>query len=125
MTRSGGDMSFSKNDQRRVLLRGCHDAAVWMLDPWWLNGKSTGIEEVVLPGDPEILPRDKRRVDPWLPKRFEKGRRRRMPSRPAAIYPGHIIRRIGAQRSCFTIHGTDPYGLDKIAAGYPVRGFTV
>ena len=97
--------------------RGCHDAAVWMLDPWWLNGKSTGVEEVVLPGDPEILPRDKRRVDPWLPKRFETGRRRGMPSRPAAVYPGHIIRRIGAQRSCFTIHGTDPGGLDKIAAG--------
>lgn len=96
--------------------RGFHDAAVWMLDPWWLNGKSTGVEEVVLPGDPEILPRDKRRVDPWLRKRFEEGRRRRMPSRPAAVYPGHIIRRIGAQRSCFTIHGTDPNGLDKIAA---------
>jgi hypothetical protein len=97
--------------------RGCHDAAVWMLDPWWLNGKSTGIEEVVLPGDPEILPRDKRRVDPWLPKRFEAGRSRGMPNRPAAVYPGHIIRRIGAQRSCFTIHGTDPGSLDKIAAG--------
>lgn len=40
-----------------------------------------------------------------------------MPSQPAAVYPGHIIRRIGARRSCFTIHGTDPNGLDKLAAG--------
>jgi len=96
--------------------RGWHDAAVWMLDPWWLNGKSTGVDEVVLPGDPEILPRDKRRVDPWLPKRFERRRRWRLPRLPAAVYPGHIIRRIGAQRSCFTIHGTDAGSLDKMAA---------
>ena len=27
-----------------------------------------------------------------------------------------MIRRIGAQRSCFTIHGTDPNGLDRVAA---------
>jgi hypothetical protein len=36
--------------------RGRHEAAAWMLDPWWLNAEFTGIEEVVLPGDPEILP---------------------------------------------------------------------
>jgi len=96
--------------------RGCHDAAVWVLDPWWLNGGSTGVEEVVLPGDPDILLRDKRLVAPWLPKRFEKRRGRGIPARPAAVYPGHIIRRIGAQRSCFTIHGSDPNGLDKLAA---------
>jgi hypothetical protein len=95
--------------------RGCHDAAVWMLDPWWLNKGSTGVEEIVLPGDPEILARDKRRVDRWLPSRFARPRKK-IPRRPAAIFPGHIIRRIGAQRSCFTIHGTDPAGLDKIAA---------
>jgi FRG domain/SET domain len=95
--------------------RGCHDAAVWILDPWWLNKSSTGVEEVVLPGDPDILPRDKRLVDGWLPKRFERRKGRTMPRRPAAVYPGHIIRRIGAQRSCFTIHGTDPAGLDRLA----------
>jgi hypothetical protein len=95
--------------------RGCSDAAVWMIDPWWLNGGSTGVEEVVLPGDPDILPRDKRLVDRWLPRRFERKKGRRMPRRPAAVYPGHIIRRIGAQRSCFTIHGSDPSALDKAA----------
>jgi hypothetical protein len=29
--------------------RGCSDAAVWMLDPWWLNGKVVGKQEVVCP----------------------------------------------------------------------------
>jgi hypothetical protein len=96
--------------------RGCHDAAVWMLDPWWLNHGSTGFEEVVLPSDPDILPRDKRLVDRWLPIRFDRTGWRRMPRRPAAVYPGHMIRRIGAQRSCFTIHGTDLNGLNRLAA---------
>jgi hypothetical protein len=70
----------------------------------------------VLPGDPDILPKDKRLTDRWLPNRFDKKRWAKMPRRPAAVYPGHMIRRIGAQRSCFTIHGTDAQGLDRIAA---------
>jgi uncharacterized protein len=86
-----------------------------MPDPWWLNRRVTGLEEVILPGDPDILARDKRLVDPWLPQRFDKRKRARMPQSPLAVYPGHIIRRIGAQRSCFTIHGTDPNGLDRLA----------
>jgi hypothetical protein len=95
--------------------RGCNDAAVWMLDPWWLNLGSTGREEVVLPSDPDILLKDKRLTDRWLPTRFDKRGWRRIPRRPAAVYPGHMIRRIGAQRSCFTIHGTDVQGLDRLA----------
>jgi hypothetical protein len=96
--------------------RGCNDAAVWVLDPWWLNERSTGVEEVVLPGDPDILERDKRLVSKWLPRRFERNKRRQMPRRPAAVCPGHIIRRMGAQRSCFTIHGSDRASLDRMAA---------
>lgn len=96
--------------------RGCNDAAVWVLDPWWLNERSTGIDEVALPGDPDILPRDKRIVSRWLPRRFDRNRNRRLPRGPAAIYPGHIIRRMGAQRSCFTIHGSDPASLDRMTA---------
>lgn len=97
--------------------RGCNDAAVWMLDPWWLNLASTGFEEVVLPSDPDILPKDKRLTDRWLPTRFDKKGWGKIPRRPAAVYPGHMIRRIGAQRSCFTIHGTDVEGLDRLAVG--------
>lgn len=96
--------------------RGFHDAAVWMLDPWWLNGGSTGSQEVVLPGDPDILAKDKRLTDRWLPTRFDKRKWAKMPRRAAAVYPGHMIRRIGAQRSCFTIHGTDVRGLDRLAS---------
>jgi hypothetical protein len=35
---------------------------------------------------------------------------------PLAVYPTHIARRISSQRSCFTIHGTDTEGLDRLAA---------
>jgi len=92
---------------------GYHDAAVWALDPWWLNKKVIGRDEVLLPGGPGALKEDTRRVHAWLPERFDT--RARLPSRPVAIYPSHNVRRIGAQRSCFTISGEDHEGLDKLA----------
>jgi hypothetical protein len=93
--------------------RGYYDAAVWTIDPWKLNRMVVKVEEVVPPGDPGISKEDKTRYEKWLWDRFEK--RKRWPTRPAAVYPGHIMRRIGAQKSCFTIHGSDRRGLDRIA----------
>jgi SET domain len=37
-----------------------------------------------------------------------------LPKRPVAIYPTHMARRIGNQRSCFTIHGQDVNGLENL-----------
>ena len=34
-----------------------------------------------------------------------------------AIYPTYVHARLRAQRSCFTIHGTDTRGLDTLLAG--------
>ncbi len=95
--------------------KGYHDAAVWAMDPWLLNGheKIIGKKEVIPPGDPGTTKQDKRRYDKWLRERFEN--RRGWARWPVAIYPGHILRRIGAQRACFTIHGLDRRGLEKIA----------
>jgi FRG domain-containing protein/SET domain-containing protein len=95
--------------------RSYHDAAVWALDPWELNRqrKAVGTKEVIPPGDPGITKQDRRRYDKWLWDRFAKGKK--WAQLPAAVYPGHIMRRIGAQRSCFTIHGWDRRGLDVIA----------
>ena len=36
---------------------------------------------------------------------------------PVAIYPTYVHARLRAQRSCFTIHGTDTRGLDTLLAG--------
>jgi hypothetical protein len=37
---------------------------------------------------------------------------------PVAIYPTHFSRRISAQRSCFTIHGSDLDGFDHLPKGF-------
>lgn len=92
---------------------GYRRPAVWVLDPWALNQRVVGKGEVVPPGDPGTAREDRRRYDKWLPDRFAS--RKRWPRRPVAIYPGHIMRRIGAQRSCFTIHGSEQRGLQEIA----------
>ena len=92
---------------------GYYPSAVWVLDAWDLNKRVVKTDEVVPPGDPGVTPQDRRRYDRWLPDRFAKGKR--WPEYPVAIYPGHTVRRIGAQRSCFTIHGSDFRGLEDIA----------
>jgi hypothetical protein len=89
-----------------------YDAAVWVLDPYELNRLVTGREEVIPPSEPDTADRDRRLVDPWLPERFARGTM--IPDKPVAVYPTHITRRISTQRSCFTVHGSDPAGLDKL-----------
>jgi len=34
---------------------------------------------------------------------------------PVGVYPTHSARRISTQRSCFTIHGSDADGLERLA----------
>jgi FRG domain/SET domain len=92
---------------------GYQDAAVWVLDPWELNKRVVRKDEVVPPGEAGTSAQDRQRYVKWLPERFVPGKR--WPPRPVAIYPGHIVRRIGAQRSCFTIHGVDQRGLEAIS----------
>ena len=91
---------------------GFYDAAVWVLDPFDLNRRAIGREEVIPPSATGVLPGDKRLVDPWLPARFRN--MAGLPAQPIAVFPTHIARRISTQRSCFTVHGTDAKGLDKL-----------
>lgn len=89
-----------------------HDASVWALDPWWLNTRTLGEREVVAPGATVGISRaDATRYRPWLPDRYAKTKLRHL---PVAVYPSHTARRISTQRSCFTIHGSDVDGLDKL-----------
>jgi hypothetical protein len=99
---------------------GYHDAAVWALDPWELNKKVVHKKEVLPPGEPGLTKDDRERYDSWLKERFT--RRQRWPRRPVAVYPRHSVRRIAAQRSCFTIHGSDPRGLETLVPklGVPI-----
>jgi hypothetical protein len=104
---------------------GYYPSAVWVLDAWELNKRVVKRDEVVPPGEPGVTREDRQRYDRWLPDRFAK--RKRWPERPVAVYPGHVTRRIGAQRSCFTIHGSDCRGLEEIAKGMrcPLMKITV
>ena len=94
--------------------QGDFPAAVWMIDPWWLNKTVIHKDEVIPPADPGILPEDRKTVAPWLPLRFKK--KQRLPKLPVAIVPSHTMRRISAQRSCFTIHGTEHDGFGQLTA---------
>jgi hypothetical protein len=80
------------------------DAAVWMLDPSWLNEEANDIDGGVRISEwPE--------TDPWFPKPFDEVLH---PQWPLAVDPPHVDRRLTVQRGHFTIHGTAKDGLDKM-----------
>jgi len=90
------------------------DAAVWVLDPWELNRAVVGIAEVIAPGaDAGILKDHADRYKLWLPARYETDGDLSV-KLPAAIYPTHFDRRISAQRSCFTVHGSVIDGFSQL-----------
>ncbi len=93
---------------------GTEDAAVWMLDPWWLNKRVVGHSEVIPPAARTgMADEDAKRYGQWLPKRFDP--KASLPGLPAAIYSSHISPRISTQRSCFTVHGARLDGLEQLA----------
>jgi hypothetical protein len=90
-------------------LRRPRDAAVWVLDPAWLNEQMLGEnEESPLTG---IALPEWKDTDPWFPAAFEDARH---PKRPLALDPPHVARRVSVQRGHFTVHGTDRRGLDRL-----------
>ncbi|MDH5346286.1 MAG: FRG domain-containing protein [Nitrospira sp.] len=83
--------------------KGTCDAAVWVLNPWWLNKQSLGKYEIPSAGDPLLAD--------WAP-RWEghiKG------VLPVAIKPVHATVRISVQRGFFTIHGTERHALERLS----------
>jgi hypothetical protein len=90
------------------------DAAVWILEPWKLNESVANIAEVIAPGaESGMVVKHANRYKDWLPERYSNTKSLKKKS-PVAIYPTHFSRRISSQRSCFTIHGSDPNGFDHL-----------
>jgi hypothetical protein len=92
------------------------DAAVWMLDPNWLN-------EVTLKGEEQnylggVLLPEWKETDAWFPVTFEEPL---LVDEPIAIDPPHVARRVAVQHSHFTIHGRTPRGLERLARGGDAR----
>lgn len=86
------------------------DAAVYVLDPWWLNEKAFAGRTNVWTG---VTLSDWPQVRKYLPKELSSGLLRA--EIPLAIDPTHLSGRIAAQRSRFTIFGRDPDALVSIA----------
>lgn len=83
---------------------GDADAAVWVMNPWWLNRATFG-DYVLFPADDpraatHAPPRPNQRIQGTL---------------PIAITPIHANHRIAAQRGVFTVHGNARGGLDRLA----------
>src|ERR1700733_12193883 len=72
---------------------GLHDAAVWVIDPWWLNYRVLGEAEVLPPGSPGLAKSDAKRYRPWLPDRFD-AKLRLKKNLPVAVFPNHFDHRI-------------------------------
>ena len=93
------------------------DAVVWMLNPWWLNKRVIGKEEILLPSSGEI---GSYLAKPWVHTGFG-GNTRISPRYPVAIDPPFIARRIAVQRSHFTIFGHDRAGLLELSTEKDVQ----
>jgi hypothetical protein len=97
------------------------DAAVYMLDPWWLNGcafKTLPVRRKDRPRGVALPNWDE--SDAYLPE-DEFDSTRLGPRFPLAIDPGHVSRRLAAQRSRFTIFGREKDGLNELTADKKAR----
>ena len=90
---------------------GHYDSAVWVLDPFELNGRVINRGEILAPSALGTSKLDVRKLNKWLPPRFAKSVR--LPDYPVAILPTHFVRRISSQKSCFTVHGRLVEGFAK------------
>jgi FRG domain len=100
-------------------VKGSHDAAVYILDPWWLNKlvyRELPIAKADRPKGSAMPDWDE--AKPYLSEdEFENeyiG-----PKFPLAIDPSHVARRFAAQRSRFTIFGRSVDGLMKMCNRVP------
>jgi hypothetical protein len=83
---------------------GNTDAAVWVMNPWWLNRQTFNDYVLFAADDPRAHTHA-----PLGPNHKVKGKL------PLAITPIQSNQRIAAQRGVFTIHGTERGALDRIA----------
>jgi hypothetical protein len=80
---------------------------VWMLNPWWLNKKSTQKRELYYS---HFIGNDADNVQIISPYLSDAN----LPPDPVAVLPPHIDRRIVAQKSVFTIHGSRKDGIGDL-----------
>jgi hypothetical protein len=102
---------------------GYYDAAVWVLDPFELNYLAIRQDVVISPSEPGTTQREMKAVKSWLPERF--ARNAAIPSKPVAVYPTQVAQRMSTQQSCFTVHGSDLTGIDRLQTLNPPLLFKI
>src|SRR5436190_12007686 len=83
---------------------GDTDAAVWAMNPWWLNRETFG--------EFALFPAGDRRANDHAPLRPGQELKGKL---PLAITPINASQRIAAQRGVFTTHGTERDALERLA----------
>jgi hypothetical protein len=76
-----------------------------------LNERAIDRYEVIPPSAQGVSKNDRSRIKKWLPTRFKE---KLTQKNPIAVFPTHVARRISTQRSCFTVHGWDFRGLERL-----------
>ncbi len=89
------------------------DAAVWMLDPEWLNRRTWKRLDPEHSYTEGVMLTEWAESDPWFPVPF--GEKPLLVPEPIAIDPPHVARRVAVQHSHFTVHGTRQDGLERLA----------
>jgi hypothetical protein len=97
-------LHFALRGQQQAEDKAPQNAAVWVLDPQWLNKKATDKQEFLTTSSPVIRK--------YLP---DPRARKQMKLPPVAFLPPYLIRQMLAQRSAFTIQGA-PDGFDAICS---------
>lgn len=87
------------------------DPCVWLLEPYILNKCSNGKPYVYFTCK-TTRDRNDDFVDNYI---FDDSVDDKMPEFPIAIFPPHINSRLNAQKSCFTIHGSEFEGFEKLS----------
>jgi hypothetical protein len=107
---------FALNSESKVP-KDREDAAVWMLDPWWLNRRVLKDESILLPSFESAAA--------YLGEPYENlndcGHTVVKPQYPAAIDPPFLARRVAVQRSHFTIFGWARDGMMRLAEAKEAR----
>ncbi len=90
---------------------------LWMLNPWWLNEKSTETRQLFYSHFREeensfLLSYSRKIVPPYF-------QENKLPDYPIAVLPPHIDKRIIAQKSVFTIHGRKVDGFADLCSLHP------
>jgi len=86
------------------------DSAVWMLNPYQLNKVLSSLKKDEIPSTEE------KKVAKYLPKTFSDGK---LPRKPIAFQPRWNSPRMVAQKSMFTIHGSETKPLEDYDEARP------